>query len=83
MELGLGIHGEPGAWRGPAQPADAVVSQVRRVRHAPRAYVLPAKLPSIVLIGHAGLPGICHVSDETHNVNTLFCQMANAHFGKS
>jgi len=28
MELGLGIHGEPGAMRGPAQPADAVVDQV-------------------------------------------------------
>lgn len=50
MELGLGIHGEPGAWRGPAQPADAVVSQVRRVRHAPElARVLPAKGRSAVL----------------------------------
>lgn len=50
MELGLGIHGEPGAWRGPAQPADAVVSQVRRVRHAPElTRVLPAKVLSIVL----------------------------------
>ena len=29
MELGLGIHGEPGAWRGPAQPIDAIVAQVR------------------------------------------------------
>ena len=30
MELGMGIHGEPGAWRGPAQPIDAIVAQVRR-----------------------------------------------------
>ena len=30
MELGLGIHGEPGAWRGPAQPIDAIIAQVRR-----------------------------------------------------
>ena len=29
MELGLGIHGEPGACRGPAQPIDAIVAQVR------------------------------------------------------
>lgn len=28
MELGLGIHGEPGASKGPLQPVDAIVSQV-------------------------------------------------------
>lgn len=30
MELGLGIHGEPGAETTKLQPVDAVVAQVRR-----------------------------------------------------
>lgn len=28
MEMGLGIHGEPGAYKAPLQPVDAIVSKV-------------------------------------------------------
>ena len=30
MELGLGIHGEPGASKGPLKPVDQIVAQVSR-----------------------------------------------------
>ena len=29
MELGLGIHGEPGASKGPLKPVDEIVATVR------------------------------------------------------
>lgn len=35
MELGLGIHGEPGASKVPLQPVDAIVSQVHSHRSVP------------------------------------------------
>ncbi len=28
MEIGMGIHGEPGVWRGKLRPADAVVGEM-------------------------------------------------------
>ncbi len=28
MEMGMGIHGEPGVWRGKLQPADAVADEM-------------------------------------------------------
>ena len=31
MELGLGIHGEPGAKTAPLQPVDGIVAEVHRV----------------------------------------------------
>ncbi|MGL6210294.1 MAG: dihydroxyacetone kinase subunit DhaK [Paracoccaceae bacterium] len=28
MEMGMGIHGEPGVWRGPLRPADAIADEI-------------------------------------------------------
>ena len=40
MEMGMGIHGEPGVWRGKLRPADAIAGEMldhAAGRHAARA----------------------------------------------
>ena len=56
MELGLGIHGEPGARTVPLQPVDIIVTQVI----APPAAIMSAHpLPSVIcptLLPHPQYP---------------------------
>ncbi|MFN4158058.1 MAG: dihydroxyacetone kinase subunit DhaK [Gemmobacter sp.] len=36
MEMGMGIHGEPGVWRGPLRPADAIAEEMMDILLADR-----------------------------------------------
>lgn len=36
MEMGMGIHGEPGVWRGPLRPADAIAGEMMDILLADR-----------------------------------------------
>lgn len=49
MELGLGIHGEPGASKGPLQPVDAVVAQVSKHSGTPHSQALFTIASTLVL----------------------------------
>lgn len=56
MELGLGIHGEPGAFTAPMQPIDAIVAQVPCFSPARPATCFQTPLPSCCKAGAAREP---------------------------
>ena len=58
MELGLGIHGEPGASKGPLKPVDQIVAQVMQYVASPLSPgTTPDDQPQGGVHGkHSGLP---------------------------
>jgi dihydroxyacetone kinase-like protein len=50
MEMGMGIHGEPGVWRGPLRPADTIAGEMMDILLADR----PARGRVSVLVNSLG-----------------------------
>ncbi len=50
MEMGMGIHGEPGVWRGPLKPADAIAGEMLDMLLADR----PVSGPVSVMVNSLG-----------------------------
>jgi len=50
MEMGMGIHGEPGVWRGPLRPADAIAGEMMDILLADR----PARGRVSVMVNSLG-----------------------------
>lgn len=48
MEMGMGIHGEPGVWRGPIRPADAILDEMFDTLQADRPLVAGDRVSVLV-----------------------------------
>ena len=57
MELGLGIHGEPGASKGPLKPVDQIVAQVSRTYATYSLTSLSRKAPDDPHVSQEGVHG--------------------------
>lgn len=55
MELGLGIHGEPGACKGPLKPVDEIVAQVRDLPPVLHGFSTVSK-PVDEIVAQVGIP---------------------------